>query len=329
MLRRILKVLVALLLLAVLLAAGGLTWAHIAIRREVAPLPTLDAINAAGGVAALVGDAPVSLAVINTATQTMPRGQVLDARRDPHAQNAYIMSHPSFVLEWKDGRILLIDVGMTRDGAIAFGKPLELLGGAETMQPVVSTATALGGAAARVRAIVFTHLHTDHVGGITELCQRVGHPVQVPMTEAQATRPNYTTRPGLRMLSEAACVQRDTLHGGALMPVPGFPGIYVIAAGGHTPGSQIVLAFVQGSDGPHRYAFTGDIVNNLDGITYDVPKPFLYRTLMVPESESRQAELRAFLKRLHDEAGFTLLVSHDQRALEAAGVPVWAEILEQ
>ena len=55
-----------------------------------------------------------------------------------------------------------------------------------------------------------------------------------------------------------------------------------------------------------------------------MPKPFLYRTFMVPESEARLNELRGFLKQLHDEAGYTLLVSHDQRSLEASGVPAWS-----
>jgi glyoxylase-like metal-dependent hydrolase (beta-lactamase superfamily II) len=326
--RRILRLLAVLLLLLVLVAAGGLALAHIAIRREAAPLPSLEAINAAAGVGAIVGDAPQALSVINTASQGMTRSAVLDAGRDPRPDEPFMMSHPSFVLEWKDGRILLVDVGMTRDGAQSFGKPIEWLG-AERIVPVVSAATALGRAAARVKGILFTHLHTDHVGGIGELCARIGHPVQVPMTEAQAERPNYTTRPGLSLLTAADCARLETLRGGPLLPVPGFPGVYLIDAGGHTPGSQIILAFVQGPDGPRRYAFTGDIVNNLDGITEDIPKPFLYRTLVVPESDQRQAELRRFLKQLHDEAGFTLLVSHDQRALAAADLPAFAEVVEE
>ena len=48
------------------------------MRREAAPLPTLDAINAAAGVGAIVDDAPVRLSVINTASQAMPRAAVLD-----------------------------------------------------------------------------------------------------------------------------------------------------------------------------------------------------------------------------------------------------------
>ncbi|MGH7789873.1 MAG: MBL fold metallo-hydrolase [Candidatus Binatia bacterium] len=321
MLKRIILALAGLLGVAVLLLALGLAWAHIAVRREAAPLPTLAAVRAAP--AAGEGGLPVRLSLINTASQAMPRATVLDPSRDPSPDEPYVMSHPSFVLEWADGRLLLVDAGMTPDAAAAFGRPLEQLGGAAAMQPIAAAAEVLGDASGKVGAVVFTHLHTDHVGGIGALCARGKRAVQVPMTEAQAQRTNYTTQPGMDLLDDAACAHRAELTGGPLFPVPNFPGVFVIDAGGHTPGSQIVLATVQGSDGLRQYAFTGDIVNNIDGITSDVPKPFLYRTFIVPESEGRLSELRAFLRQLHDEAGYTLLVSHDQRALEASGVPAW------
>ncbi len=329
MLNRLVLACVALLVLLIAVAAVVLVRAHLAVRRETAPLPTLDAIAAVAGVGALVDDPPLRLSVINTASQAMPRAAVLDSGRDPHGDQPYVMSHPAFGLEWKDGRLLLVDLGMTGDGARAFGKPLEWLGSAAPLVPHRSAAAALGDAAPRVKGVVFTHLHTDHVGGITELCTRL-NTLRVPMTEAQAARPNYTTQPGLDLLAEADCVHLERVSAGPLAPIPGFTGVFLIDAGGHTPGSQIALAFVRDTGGTaRRYAFTGDIVNNLDGITYDIPKPFLYRTLMVPESEPRQAELRGFLKRLHDDAGFELLVAHDQRGLEASGVPAWGEPVSQ
>lgn len=329
MLKRIALVLAGLVLLLTVAATVVLVGAHRAVRRETAPLPTLDAIAAVAGVGQIVDDAPTGVSVINTASQAMPRASVLDPARDPHGEQPYVMSHPSFVLEWKDGRMLLIDAGMTEAGARAFGTPLEWLGGADPLVPHRSAALALGAAAARVQGIVFTHLHTDHVGGVAELCARVNL-LHVPITTAQAERTNHTTRPGLDQLEEAECVRFERVNGGPLFPVPGFPGVFLIDAGGHTPGSQIVLAFTHNGDGTsHRYAFTGDIVNNIDGITYDVPKPLLYRLLVVPESEERQHELRLFLKRLRDEAGFELLVSHDQHAIEATGMPVWDEKRDQ
>jgi glyoxylase-like metal-dependent hydrolase (beta-lactamase superfamily II) len=323
MLKRIALVALAIVIVAVGAAAVVLVGAHLAVRREAAPLPALDAIDAVANVGTIIADAPRRLSVINTASQAMPRAAVLASDRDPHPAQPFVMSYPSFVLEWGDGRLLLIDTGMTRDGARRFGQPIEWLGGGDAIQPHGSAAEVLGDAAARVKGIVFTHLHVDHVGGITDLCQRLNS-VRVPMTEPQASHLNYTTQPGLDLLHDADCVHLEQVSGGPLFPVSGFPGVFLIDAGGHTPGSQIVIAFVEDDGGLHRYAFTGDIVNNIDGITYDVPKPLLYRTLVVPESEARQTELRAYLKRLHDEGGFTLLVSHDQGAIESAGVPAWS-----
>jgi glyoxylase-like metal-dependent hydrolase (beta-lactamase superfamily II) len=175
----------------------------------------------------------------------------------------------------------------------------------------------------RVQGVVFTHLHTDHTGGIGDLCAGLHHRLRVFMTEAQAQRPNFTTRPGLALLRQAGCVQEEPLVDGPLFSLGGFPGVHVIAAGGHTPGSQIIIAYVAAADGVHRYAFAGDIANNIDGITYNIPKPFLYSLLLVPEDKQRLDELRRFLRELRDHAGFTILVSHDQLQIERSGVPAW------
>lgn len=303
----------------VLFAAGGLWWAHRAIDAERAPLPAVADIAGARP----VDDPPLRLSIINTASQPMGRAGVLTADRDPDPGAPYVMSHPSFVLEWADGRILLIDTGMTAEQAISFGKPIQMIREAQPIQPHRSTADALGIDVARVRGVIFTHPHTDHTGGIGALCERVGHDIPVFMTIAQAQRPNYTTRPGLAEIHAAACARPVGLDGGPLMPVPGFPGVSVIDAGGHTPGSQIVIAQVGSGDGQRRYVFVGDIVNNADGIEHDIPKPWVYRTFIVPESETRQGELRRFLKRLEDEAHALPLVSHDQLSLERSGVERW------
>jgi len=317
--RRILRWLLRTVIGLLLVAAGGLWWAHRAIDAERAPLPAVK--DVAGG--RVVDDQPLRVSVINTASQPMARSGVLDAERDPDTAQPYVMSHPSFVLEWADGRILLIDTGMTPEQATAFGKPIQMIRDAQPIEPHQSTADALGVDAARVRGIIFTHPHTDHTGGIAAICARADHDIPVFMTTAQAERPNYTTRPGLAQIRDAGCARPVRLDGGPLMPVPGFPGVFVIDAGGHTPGSQIVLAQVGSGDVMHRYAFVGDIVNNRDGIEHDIPKPWVYRTFIVPESETRQEELRRFLKQIEDEAGATPLVSHDQLSIERSGVEAW------
>jgi glyoxylase-like metal-dependent hydrolase (beta-lactamase superfamily II) len=318
--RTILIGIAALIAAAIVFAATGLLWAHSAIDKERMRLPDRMEVTLA---AAMFKDLPVRLSMINTASQPMPRSAVLDPSKDPKPTEPYVMSHPSFVLEWADGRILLVDTGMTRQGAIDFGRPLEWLAGAAPMQPLGSVASRLGDARQRVQGIVFTHLHADHVGGITELCEGLDHPIHVFMTEAQAERPNYTTRPGLKLLQKTSCVREERLQSHRLMPLPGFDGIFVIAAGGHTPGSQIVTTVVVGPEGGRGFVFMGDVVNNIDGVNYNIPKPYLYSLLMVPEDAVRLDELRRYSKQLRDGNGFRLLVSHDQRSLEQSGVPAW------
>ena len=321
MLKRIALGLVALVLVLVI-AAGGLLWsAHRAIDAERAPLPSGAELGAF--VDGPTQDLPVRARWIETATQAMPRSAVLDPAGDPSPQTPYVMSHPSFVLEWTDGRILLIDAGMRRDSAESFGKPLEWLGGAGPIVPQSSAAEALGTDLQRVKGLIFTHLHTDHVDGVVALCAATPVPaIEAFMTVAQSERPNHTTQPGLDLLDQAPCVKRRLLTGtAALRPVPGFPGVAVIDAGGHTPGSEIVLVRLATAQGTRLLAFAGDTVNHHDGIRHDVPKPWAYRTFMVPESDARQQELRRFLAALEGERGFVVLVSHDEASLVASGLP--------
>jgi glyoxylase-like metal-dependent hydrolase (beta-lactamase superfamily II) len=306
-----------------LLVAGvGLPLAHFQIQSRDPPLPDLGTLARF----AEAPDLPVRLSWVDTAIQPMPRALVLDPARDPHPDRPYRMSHPAFVLTWSDGRLLLVDLGMDREEALRFGVPLEWAG-AGPIQPQESLADALGPA---LRAapphpigIVFTHLHVDHVGGLEALCAALpdARRVTVFQRHAQQVEFNYTTRPGRRLLTEARCVERRVLEETPAAPVPGFPGVFVIDAGGHTPGSQLVGAWVHDARGTHGWILAGDVANAFDGVLDDVPKPWLYRTFLVPENEARQHRLRVYLRGAMERAGFHVLVSHDELALEASGLP--------
>jgi glyoxylase-like metal-dependent hydrolase (beta-lactamase superfamily II) len=303
------------------LVGVGVGWvlgsAHVGIRRVRPPLPSIEAVRATVAAATAV---PVRLRWIDTSSQEVPRSGVLGGA-DPHPERPYRLSHSSFVLEWADGRILLIDAGMTREQAASFGGIAEWIG-AGPIEVHTTVAEALGARRRDVAGVVFTHLHVDHVEGVTELCRdRDSSRIAVFMTPEQAGSGNFTTNSVKATVESLDCLDRVQLQGDNIAELDGFPGIYVIAAGGHTPGSQIVVAAVERAQGRHVLAFTGDIVNNIDGIEYDVGKPFLYRLLIVPEADDRLGELRRFLRSLRDRAGFELLVSHDQLALQRSSVP--------
>ena len=323
MLKRILLGIVVLLALVVLGAGALLFQAHRAIDRERAALPSAADLDRFAS--APLDDLPVRLSWIDTASQPMQRSAVLDPSKDkdPSSSQPYVLGHAAFVLEWADGRILLVDAGMRRESAIAFGKPTEKLGIAGPLTAHTDVVQALGAKVSRVGGIVFTHLHTDHVDGVLALCPALAQQkLTAFMTVAQAERPNYTTRPGLSLLDDAGCVRKQILADDVtLRTLPGFPGVAVIDAGGHTPGSEIILARVATADGARLYAFAGDTVNHIDGVRHDVPKPYFYRTFLIPESEERLGELRRFLASLERDRRYTVLVSHDESSLIATGLP--------
>jgi len=316
MLRRVLVGLVSLVVLLLASAGLGLWLAKRSIAALDPPLPTAEEILAFDRSA----DLPVHLAWINTASQKMPRSAVLEPSLDPTPASPYVMSHPSFVLEWADSRMFLIDAGMDRESALAFGRPIEWLSGGEPIQPIASTAERLGGALARVEGIAFTHEHTDHTSGVAELCHLRSRPIALFQNPLQVRESNFTTRPGQRQLAEAGCLEPHLLESGPLYAVPGFSGLLFFAAAGHTPGSQVFVAHVRTNGAVRTWLFTGDVVNQIDGVRQNIPKPAFYSAFVVPESTARLDTVRRFLAELERDHGAGLLVSHDQLSLEASGI---------
>ena len=320
--RRVLRVFAIVLCLAVAVVTALLLHAHVQIRRFDPELPTQGALRAQADLA----DLPIRVSYWNTASQVTPRAQVLEASLDPAPATPYVMAHPAFLLEWADGRALLIDAGMDRKQAASFGRPIEWVGG-EPVLPHAPIAERLAPAlAGRPLAIVFTHLHADHVGGVVALCNAFPGDTKIRLfqTPAQVDAVNFTTWQARSELDRASCLARERLADASLAPLPGYPGAFAIRAAGHTPGSQILGAFVREASGVRGILFAGDAANAIDGVRRDVPKPRVYQLLVVPEAESRLARVRAFLREA-EAAGLVIAISHDERHLATTGIPVFAE----
>jgi glyoxylase-like metal-dependent hydrolase (beta-lactamase superfamily II) len=310
--------LLALVAGAVFAFAGiGLGLAHRQIRSIHPPLPDLDALRAFASAPELA----IRVTVWNSATQPTPRAQVLDPERDPDPSQPYVMSHPVFVVEWEDGRVLLVDAGMDAAQAAAFGRPLAWVGGG-AMTPHGSVGERVAPAlAGRPLAIAFTHLHSDHVGGAVSLCAALPAATRLRLfqTPAQMDLVNYTTRPGRALVEAARCLAPERVADAPATALPDRPGAFVIHAAGHTPGSQIVGAWVRSGAEVRGFLFAGDAANAIDGIRRDVPKPWPYRTFVVPEDEGRLARVRALLRDA-EASGMTVAIAHDERHLATTGI---------
>jgi len=299
--RRVALALVLVLALALAYPVAVLIAGHLQIRRIAPPLPSPAALRAA----LATGEGPASVHFINTASQALPAGQA--------------MSHPAFVFGWADGRRFLIDAGMEPAAALAFGRPLELLLDAQPSEAHGSVGEQLGDAAPGLGGIGFTHLHNDHTDGIASLCAARSGDLAVFQTPLQADQRNHTTDMGHDLVLAAGCARFERLEDQPIAPLPGFPGLVAVAAGGHTPGSTVWGARVGG----HRWIFSGDITNSRPELDDDIPKNFFYSLLIVPEDARRLAALRAWLRALDRDPGTTVVVSHDGVALRTIGPPAW------
>jgi glyoxylase-like metal-dependent hydrolase (beta-lactamase superfamily II) len=317
---RLIRGVLILLLLAVAGAAAGLVWMHLTVQGQRGPLPLVSEVLDLSK----VSDLPIKVSVIETAEQVTPRRAVLDPTHDPTPDKPYVMTLPAFVLEWADGRLLLVDAGMTTNGAIKFGQPIETLMGAGPVKALRPVAAALDQDLTRVKGIVFTHLHLDHVDGVRDLCPRLRTPVKVFMTGGQLDTWTLFTGEGKDIVRHSGCTEPVRIGPGKLIPLDGFPGVAVIHAAGHTPGSQIILAAVRDQAGTlTRYAFSGDVTNTIDGIRQDLSKPLLYRLVIVPEDDDRLGELRRYLRALEHDQKVVVVPSHDQDYLHSLGIPTW------
>ena len=151
-------------------------------------------------------------------------------------------------------------------------------------------------------AILFTHEHPDHVGGVAHDFDSIGS--EVLMTREQLTGPK---------------LDRDQFPPGALdrLKPLDYEGLYAVAAGvvlqkapGHSKGSQLV--YVELASGA-RFLFVGDIAWSLDNIREQIGRPGFARLLMGEDRGAVAAQVQA-LGHLPEDVH--VIVAHDPVALE-------------
>jgi N-acyl homoserine lactone hydrolase len=166
----------------------------------------------------------------------------------------------------------------------------------------------------RLRGVLITHSHWDHVSGLDQL--------QVPIwTNAGELQYAAEARDGkvFRAVSKGHEIHRYEF---AEAPYLGFPSTYdvykdgsvvVALAGGHTTGSVIVFVALPAGK---RYAFIGDVAWQLDGVRKPAERPLLMRKL----ADVDAGQVRVDLLRVASLASVMQLVpAHDVSAYD--GIP--------
>tara|TARA_R110001599_G_scaffold353866_1_gene600890 strand:- start:9598 stop:10047 length:450 start_codon:yes stop_codon:yes gene_type:complete len=119
--------------------------------------------------------------------------------------------------------------------------------------------------------------------------------------------PVETFGPLEEQLEEALC-QRELLEGETIMSIKGFPGVYAIAAGGHTPGSSTIIIVATDEQ---TWIFSGDLTNDIASIHTNAGKGWLYSYFFVPENTALLEDWRLWLRDADEMKNVSVLPAHD------------------
>ncbi|GLY30785.1 MBL fold metallo-hydrolase [Kineosporia sp. NBRC 101731] len=165
---------------------------------------------------------------------------------------------------------------------------------------------------ARLRGVLVTHVHWDHVSGLDSLHV----PVWINKDELR-----YGTEDShgavFRSVSRGLDIHEYTFDA---MPYLGFPAsfdvygdgsVVVALAAGHTSGSVVVLVTLPSGS---RYAFIGDLTWQMDGITRGAERPWLMRRLADVDPGTVRQGLR---RSIALSRAFQIVPSHDVGAYDS------------
>lgn len=190
---------------------------------------------------------------------------------------------------------------------------LRLLARYEVWTPVADQLAVSGYDLGRLRGILLTHAHWDHVSGAADL---PGVPILLPEKERAFIDKGGMVTAIARSLPDP--VYETYAFDGP--PYLGFPAshdfygdgaIVAVPAPGHTPGSTIIFVNLPTRE---RYAFLGDLVWQTEGVTLGRERPWYMRALVDDDRETLRQSLASVVALARAYRQITMVPAHDARA---------------
>jgi glyoxylase-like metal-dependent hydrolase (beta-lactamase superfamily II) len=246
----------------------------------------LDALHR---VATAAGPLPESIEVEKIGDFAFPQTLVV-AGDDFHLHKMVLLSHR---VVWPD-HSLIIDTAMGPEAAKKMPGSKMDAAAYERMEAAMKKAS----------AVIFTHEHSDHVGGVASAPDFGAIAKRVRFTTEQINGPKF---------------ERGDFPPGTLNQLEPFdyqglyaiqPGVVLQKAPGHTTGTQLV--YVELASGK-RFLFVGDIAWSFDNITRQTGRPRLATLLMKEDRPAVAAQVKAIGQLPPD---VHVIVAHDPLGLE-------------
>ncbi len=208
---------------------------------------------------------------------------------------------------------LLIDAGFSHDVLPHIPKLIQLGGRPEIGVPAAEQLRASGYDFARLRGVIPTHAHWDHIAGLSEL---PGVPVWLNTAEQQFIADGGKDSALMRSYTDVEINRYDFADGAYLgfarsHDVWGDGSVVIVEAPGHTPGSIIVFVTLPSTK---RYAFIGDLAWQREGVFLPAEKPWPMRGLVDKDPAAVRAGLE-HMAQIHAQfPDLSIVPAHDEKA---------------